>query len=319
MKQIVRSTLKHLSTISSGIGKQKKLLILIYHRVLDEPDFMRPGEVDKNVFTWHMELMSRYFNVLSLKDALKKADEDNLPPRAVCITFDDGYADNYLNALPILNKFGLEATFFIADGFLDGGIMWNDCVIEGVRNVQGDKLDLRDFKLGDFDVSNDGKKASVAETILKTIKHYEPNQRKEYAEYFFSLTPKSAPEIMLTTEQLRKLYQSGMEIGGHTKTHPILATLDSAEAKAEIVENKQNLEKILNTQINFFAYPNGKPEIDYLPEHVQMVKAINYLAVVSTQWGVMNKISDRWQLPRFTPWDLSPEKFMLRIANIYHY
>ncbi len=317
MKQIVRSTLKHLSTISSGIGKQKKLLILIYHRVLDEPDFMRPGEVDKNVFTWHMELMSRYFNVLSLKDALKKTDEDNLPPRAVCITFDDGYADNYLNALPILNKFGLEATFFIADGFLNGGIMWNDCVIEGVRNVKGNELDLRDIKLGDFDISNDGKKASVAETILKTIKHCEPNQRKEYAEYFFSLIPKSASEIMLTTGQLRKLHKSGMEIGGHTKTHPILATIDSTQASLEIKENKQVLESILETQINFFAYPNGKPKFDYSPEHVQMVKAFNYQAALSTQWGVMVKSSDRWQLPRFTPWDSVPEKFMLRIANSY--
>ncbi len=317
MKQIVRSTLKHLSTISSGIGKQKKLLILIYHRVLDVPDFIRPGEVDKSIFSWHMELMSRYFNVLSLKDALKKVDDDTLPPRAVCITFDDGYADNYLNALPILKKFGLEATFFIANGFLDGGIMWNDCVIEGVRYVQGDILDLREIKLGEFDISTDEKKARVAEKILKTIKHCEPNQRKQYAEYFFSLIPKSASEIMLTTEQLRMLHKSGMEIGGHTKTHPILATLDKTDASLEIKENKQELENILNTQINFFAYPNGKPGIDYLPGHVKMVKENRYKAALSTNWGVMDKRSDRWQLPRFTPWDSVPEKFMLRIANNY--
>jgi len=317
MKQILRSTIKHLATISSGAGKQKKVLILIYHRVLDEPDFMRPGEVDKNEFTWHMELMSRYFNVLSLKEALEKADEDNLPPRAVCITFDDGYADNYFNALPILNKFGLEATFFIANGFLDGGIMWNDCVIEGVRSIQGDILDLREIKLGEFDISTDEKKARVAGSILKTIKHCEPSQRKQYAKYFFSLIPKNAPEIMLTMEQLRMLYKSGMEIGGHTKTHPILATLDKTEASLEIKENKQVLEDILDTQINFFAYPNGKPEIDYLPEHVQIIKKSKYQAALSTEWGVMDKNSDKWQLPRFTPWDSVPEKFMLRIADIY--
>ncbi len=315
---LLRSSLKHLATIASGIGKQKKVLILIYHRVLDEPDYMRPGEVDKITFSWHMELLSRYFNVLSLKTALEKLDNDNLPSRAVCITFDDGYADNYLNALPILNKFGLEATFFIANGFLDGGIMWNDCVIEGVRNAQGNALDLRKIKLGEFDISTDKKKSMVAESILKTIKHCEPDQRKEYAEYFLSLIPNSASEIMLTKEQLRKLHESGMEIGGHTKTHPILATLNTTQASIEIKENKQGLEDIIDTQINFFAYPNGKPEIDYLCEHVQMVKAINYQAAFSTQWGVMDKNSERWQLPRFTPWDKTPIKFQLRILYMYN-
>ena len=50
MEEIVFQFLKLLATIASGLGKQKKLFILIYHRVLDEPDFMRPGEVDKKIF-----------------------------------------------------------------------------------------------------------------------------------------------------------------------------------------------------------------------------------------------------------------------------
>ena len=118
MKAITLYGLKQLATLASGFGKKKKLFILIYHRVLDEPDFMRPGEVDKIKFAWQMELLSKYFNVLSMSDALEKIQKNTLPPRAVCITFDDGYADNYHNALPILKNNQLTATFFISSGYL---------------------------------------------------------------------------------------------------------------------------------------------------------------------------------------------------------
>jgi len=124
MQAFVLHVLKPFATLASGLGAQKKLSILIYHRVLDQADFMRPGEVDKQAFTWQMQLLARYFNVLSLNEALSGLQNDNLPPRAVTITFDDGYADNLHNALPILKQFGLSATFFIASGYLDGGRMW---------------------------------------------------------------------------------------------------------------------------------------------------------------------------------------------------
>ena len=166
--------LEPLATLASGIGKQKKLLIMIYHRVLDEPDFMRPGEVDKEAFTWQMELLAKHFNVLPLSEALERMQNDTLPPRAVCITFDDGYADNYTNALPILKQLNLTATFFIASGFLDGGRMWNDTVIESVRNSKSALLDLTKIGLGKFDVGNEIQKYEAAIQIIQLIKYSIP-------------------------------------------------------------------------------------------------------------------------------------------------
>jgi len=119
---------------------------------------------------------------------------------------------------------------------------------------------------------------------------------------------------MLTDEQLSKLHQAGMEIGGHTVTHPILANLDKETAWQEIIENKQSLEKLLEIQLQHFAYPNGKPGHDYRLEQIELIKAAGYQAAVSTQWGVVNKDSDFYQLPRFTPWDKTALRFMSRLV-----
>ena len=317
-QSILFKILKALATLASGMGKRKKLFILIYHRVLDEQDFMRPGEVDKAVFTWQMDLLAKYFNVLPLHDALQKMQTDTLPSRAVCITFDDGYADNYTNALPILKQFNLSATFFIANGFLNGGRMWNDTVIEAVRNFQQPELDLTAIELGRFDVSDNDQKYQVALKSIQQIKHLPPAQRDQYTTFISEQSQNLPDNLMMTTEQLKKLHQNGMEIGGHTVNHPILAKLDAQNAEQEITHNKIFLENLLDVPLRFFAYPNGKPLEDYLSEQVQIVKDAGYQAALSTQWGVADCSSDQWQLPRFTPWDKRPIKFMLRMIHRYY-
>lgn len=309
--------LKLLATLASGSGKQKKLFILIYHRVMDKPDFMRPGEVDKSMFDWQMNLMAKYFNVLSLNEAVERLKTNALPPRAVCITFDDGYADNLNNALPILKKHKLSATFFIANGFLNGGRMWNDTIIEAVRNASGDQFDLRDCGLESYPIATEQERTHSAERIIKNIKHQAPDIRMSLTNRIAAKSQNLPNDLMLTTEQLQELHQSGGEIGGHTVNHPILAKLDASTAIQEIAENKQFLESTLGCTLKFFAYPNGKPGSDYLPEHVEIVRQQGYQAALSTSWATAKHNNDLWQLPRFTPWDETPLKFMLRMIKVY--
>lgn len=110
-----------------------ELSILIYHRVLARPDPLFPGEVDRALFERQLRLLKRFYTVLPLSVAVQRLRDGSLPPRAACITFDDGYADNAEHALPLLRQYGLHATFFIATGYLNGGQMWNDRVIDAVR------------------------------------------------------------------------------------------------------------------------------------------------------------------------------------------
>lgn len=307
-----------LCTLLSGLGKQKKLLILIYHQVMDRPDFMRPWEIDKTAFGWQMELIAKYFNALPLHEALEKMADGSLPPRAVCITFDDGYANNYTNALPILLNNHLSATFFIASSYLDGGRMWNDSVIESIRRLPEAQLDLGAIGLGSYDIGSPDKKACVALEILRKIKHLQPEIRARYTEYLMSLIDDLPDDMMLSSQQLIKLYQSGMEIGGHTLTHPIMANLTSEAVQKEVADNKNDLEQLLDARIRYFAYPNGVPGKDYLPDQIQIIKECGYDAALSTKPNVASQHDDRWQLPRFTPWDKTPLRFMLRIAKMFY-
>jgi peptidoglycan/xylan/chitin deacetylase (PgdA/CDA1 family) len=91
-----------------------------------------------NICRW----VSRWFNVLSLSTAAQQLREKRLPARPLVITFDDGYADNHDIALPILQRHGLTASFFVATGFLNGGRMWNDTLVEAIRLTRADSWDL---------------------------------------------------------------------------------------------------------------------------------------------------------------------------------
>jgi peptidoglycan/xylan/chitin deacetylase (PgdA/CDA1 family) len=106
-----------------------------------------------------------------------------------------------------------------------------------------------------------------------------------------------------------------MVIGAHTRTHPILAGLDAAEAEQEIAGSKQDLENLLGERVDLFAYPNGKPTTDLTPETVEIVKKVGFASAVTTQWGVASAKSSCFELPRFTPWDAQRAKFMLRLAS----
>lgn len=316
--ELLLKCLQPLATLASGIGKRKKLFILIYHRVLDGPDFMRPDEVDKERFTWQMELLAKHFNVLPLAEALERMQHDTLPPRAVCITFDDGYADNVTNALPILQRFGLHATFFIASGFLDGGRMWNDTVIEAVRNLTTETLDLSAQGLGLFATGSESQKSQTAQDILQKIKHLDFSERATLVDSIAAQSQDLPDDLMLTTEQLKHLHQSGMEIGGHTVNHPILARLDDEAAQIEIENNKTHLELLLSTPIKFFAYPNGVRGKDFLMKHMEMVRGTGYRAALTTNWGVSQKNTNPYSLLRFTPWDKHDIKFMIRMIILWY-
>lgn len=316
-QSFILTILKHCATLACGLGAKKKLSILIYHQILDQPDFMRPDELDKATFNWQMQLLARHFNILPLDEALARLKNDSLPPRAITITFDDGYADNLYNAVPILKEHHLTATFFIASGYLNGGRMWNDTIIEAIRNIAQPELDLTDIGLHVFPIATPNQKAATARTVISHLKHLEPSLRLTHSQAIAAKATSLPDNLMLTSAELQALQKHGMEIGGHTVSHPILAKLDDAEAESEIQTNKNFLENLLDTKVRYFAYPNGKPQTDYLPSQSEMLKKCGYQAAFSTIQGVANSKTDYWQLPRFTPWDKSPIKFSLRL--IHHY
>jgi len=297
-------------------GGAHGLSILIYHRVLPQPDPLFPGEVDRVEFDKQLALLKSRFTVLPLLDAVRLARAGRLPPRAACITFDDGYADNAEVALPLLQGHGLHATFFIATGFLNGGRMWNDSVIETVRRAPDGVLDATTLGLGSHPLHTIEDRRRAIPALIGQLKYLPMEERLRQVTRLSELAGGPLPDdLMMTTAQLHKLQAAGMGIGAHTVSHPILAKLPPEQAQREIGEGKQALEAMLGAPVTLFAYPNGKPGEDYLAEHVDMVRALGFEAAVSTARGAARKGPDMFQLPRFTPWDRSPRRFVLRLAR----
>jgi len=300
----------------SPAGRRGRLTILIFHRVHAVPDELFPNQIHATTFLERMLWVRNWFNVLPLAEAVEALAHGSLPARSLAITFDDGYADNATVAVPILRRLGLHATYFIATAFLDGGRMWNDTVIESIRRTKKSELDLADEGLGTYRVVSAEERKSVISTVIAQLKYLPLHERERRAENIAALTAVSPPtDLMMTREQVQGVAAAGMGIGGHTATHPILAALDEAAARREIVEGRDLLEGIVRQPVKLFAYPNGKPNVDYSAVHVRMIKALGFAAAVSTAPGAARAETSSFELPRFTPWDRTPARWGIRLAR----
>jgi hypothetical protein len=206
---------------------------------------------------------------------------------------------------------------FIATGYLDGGRMWNDTVIESIRSTSAGQLDLRDLGLPVLPLATIDQKREAIGTLLPLIKYRPVDERISLSEaiaHRARVTPPS--DLMLTTPQLRELAAArNITIGAHTRRHPILACTPADEAEEDIAGSRRDLEAILQKDVGLFAYPNGRPDKDYRAEHVEMVRRAGFRYAVSTAQGVASASADPLQLPRFTPWGESLPKFGLQLAR----
>ena len=302
----------------SGAGPSARLSVLIFHRVLQIADPLFPDEIDAERFDRICTWLKAWFNVLPLDAAVASLKAGTLPARSACITFDDGYADNCQIALPILQRHGLCATFFIATGFLNGGRMWNDTLIETVRARVGSTLDASSAGLGHYRLDAIPQSRQAIDALIAKVKYLGIAERILVTQELADTAKVELPNnLMMSSAEVKTLRQAGMQIGAHTVSHPILARLRDDEAMQEIQTSKVFLQDLLGERIGLFAYPNGKPGEDYSAQTVNVVRQLDFDAAVSTTWGTTSPGDDLLQIRRFTPWDRSKWRFGLRLlANL---
>jgi peptidoglycan/xylan/chitin deacetylase (PgdA/CDA1 family) len=263
-----------------------------------------------------MRWVKDWFNVLALGEAVQRLRDGRLPERPLAITFDDGYADNARIGAPILLRLGLPATFFIATGFLDGGCMWNDTVIEAVRAAKGPVLDLEPLGLGAHQVHDAATRRAAIDRLIAALRHLPPAERVAKTLRVAEIAGASAPsDLMMSAGDVRRLHVNGMTIGAHTVNHPILTRIADGEARQEIELSRRRLEDITGAPVRLFAYPNGKPAEDFGLRHVEMVRTLGFDGAVTTAWGAARHGADPLQLPRFTPWDQQRWRYGLRLLR----
>ncbi|WP_298235073.1 polysaccharide deacetylase family protein [uncultured Azohydromonas sp.] len=310
--------LKRLLEHLSPAGERGRLSVLILHRVLPVPDPMCPDELDAAAFERLCGWLQQLFNVIALDEAVHRLAARTLPARALAITFDDGYADNYEVALPILVRHGFRATFFITTSVLDGGCMWNDLVEEALRRTSLSSLDLR--SLGEphllrYATGTVEQRRTAFHSITQALKYRGVEQRHELAHLVArhaGVLP--SPRLMLSSEQVRGLHRAGMQIGSHTLSHPILTGLPASQVRDEVLGSKRVLETLVGDTVELFAYPNGRWGVDFDAQAVEIVREAGFKAGVTTDWGSAGADTDPYFIPRFMPWDRTRLRFGLRMA-----
>lgn len=292
----------------------------MYHRVLEHPDPLQ-GEIHlARVMDTQFRTLRQFFKVLPLDEAAEMLAAGELPPRAVCITFDDGYRDNHDLALPLLQRHGLTATFYVASAYLNGGLIFHDVLVESIRHAETGTFDLGIDGIQPLHISDVASRIAAAEHLMGAMKYLPPAQRQQLSERLIHTLGSKAPRaLMMRDEEVRAMSRHGMSIGGHTAHHVILSKLSPEAAREEIVSNQQTLSSLIDKPLVSFAYPNGKPGLDYDVKHVELVRELGYRNAVSTHSAMGTRQASIHELPRFVLNETTSIGVILRMLRMTTY
>lgn len=278
---------------------RKQPKILMYHRFSAQK---KGHEVTAATFEQQLQLIKRYFQPMTLAALAQTIKQTGrTPDNAVVITVDDGYRDFYEVAYPLLKHYQVPATFFVTTGFVNQDLwLWPDQVLWILRNrtcstgslIVGDKT---------FDLTKSVKELwwPLVLHLLTVENHIRLSAIAELTRCSEVSLPSTAPDEFsaVTWAQLEEMQQQGIEIGGHTLSHPSLGHMPVAEAQVEINGSFDVLRQHLGDRPRTFCYPNGQPA-DYSEEIKKIVSQSGFLAAVTAYSDQFN-VDLPWAWRRF--------------------
>lgn len=293
-----------------------KLTTLLFHKVPQTRHPLLPAEMALADFTATLEATLRRFRILPLDEAITALRAGNLPPNAACITFDDGYPDWRTGALPVLERLGVHATFFLTAGQYSGLPMWNERILHAVTAAPDGTPPLHWSGVPALLFSNAKERQNCIAVLDEYLKYQEPGQKERLLielEQHTGLARDRVPTM--SVEDLRHLHAKGFGIGGHSVTHPILSRCTEKQAYEEIAGAREQLESLIRGKVSAFAYPNGTPGKDFGAEHIEMVRRAGYRFAVTTHKGYACADTPLMQIPRFTPWGPTASRMDLQFLR----
>ena len=288
--------------------------ILYYHRVNDDNDPFFPA-ISTRLFEQEMRYVARHYKVVSLAELVDRL-EGWSSESVVAITFDDGYRDNYLNAFPVLQRYGLPATIFLTTGCLDSGDpLWFERLALAVNNAARPHIDLEIDIPRRFWMRTPAERLASNGKIFKLLQGLDDSQRRCRLDEILrvlDVPEEGARNKMLRWDEVRLMKTHGMDFGGHTVTHPFLAKMGHDQAAWEVAECKRRIEEELRAGVDYFAYPNGREE-DFGRWNKELIRATGYRAAVTTIWGPNDRSTDLMELRRGGPWEPTQELFAYKL------
>jgi peptidoglycan/xylan/chitin deacetylase (PgdA/CDA1 family) len=277
------------------------VIILIYHRVttlVSDPQML--AVTPKN-FRAHMQYLRTNFPLLRLEEDWSKVRNPS-----IVVTFDDGYADNATEALPILEEVGVPATFFITTGYVGGQreLWWDDLE----RIILGGRAFPPSFQLDDDPYSRVWSTVSAEDRssfygeIHRLMKKIDPERRESWLRQLRQWIQEDEQarrsNRIITVEELQELARcQWVTIGAHSVTHTPLSSLTSVAEREEIHKSKNQLESWIGKPISVFSYPFGGTR-DYTFRSVELCKETGFRKAVSNLPGQVHRWTDRYRLPR---------------------
>lgn len=305
--------------LARGIGwlqPRGRLTVLQFHRVLPEVDPLQAGEIAAPEFERVLDFIQQFCTPIGLREGLDAARRGRLPPRALAMSFDDGYADWVQCVGPLLLARGIPATFFVTTGQLGGGVIWHERIVEAVRALPDHGAQLPYGFAAYADLSATATRAALAHALQDRLKYAPLDEREQGIQALErqAISPLRGRDPF-GDEQVRWLHAKGFAIGAHTHNHPILNSVCDEEARDEIGRSREILEGIVRDRVDLFAYPNGRPQRDFSQRHRSMVEAAGYVAAVTTGGGVLERDTDPFLVPRFSPWTAKPWRLAAQLAR----
>lgn len=301
---------------SVGYARQAPAFaILTYHRVNDDGDpFFRA--LSSGVFEHQVRYLAQNYLVLAVEDLVERLATRTVPRNAVAITFDDGYRDTLTHAAPILSRYRLPATVFLATGFIGTKqVPWYDRLAAALKHTR--QTVVRTSWGEHLSFSTVEARLSSLDRVLGRLKTL---AEADFQDAFDALLDalgvndaQSGKNEMLNWDDVHALRGLGFRIGAHTVTHPILSRVTTERARAEIVGSREMIQEACGAAPRAFAYPNGGAA-DYTPEVVEIVRNAGFTCAVTTRFGVNASRTSPWELRRGRPWEEHPPTFALKLA-----
>ena len=313
-------------------------MVLMYHRIAHADYDPWQLCVTPENFSQQLEVLCKRFNVIPVSELLNQVSNKRVQKKTVCITFDDGYTDNFLEAKPRLESFKCPATFFIASHYINSGsLFWWD-KLEDILLSSPSLPNTISFNIKDkeyqFEISDTQLTASdIAKQKAWQWPGEAPNERcKVYLGIWEVLLPNDYAEIKTAMEeicrqtnykmeppagkipmssgQLQSLSSNELfEVGLHTSTHPALSFHSAEYQLNELLMCRKFLEPAYQSTVNTVAYPFGR----FNETTVDIAKRANVKAGFTTQGKPITKKSDLLSLGRFQVNNWNEDQFIKQL------
>jgi peptidoglycan/xylan/chitin deacetylase (PgdA/CDA1 family) len=341
-----------------------QVLVLMYHRVIELPSDPYELTVTPQHFEEQMQVLRRFYRPIPLQQlAGALRDEarpqrlagleelgdawrgESLPRKGVVLTFDDGYFDNLLNAKPILERYDIPATVFVATGYVGKGweFWWDELqhqLLEPGTLPETVHLDMAgeplEWSLGeaasyseaDYEAQRfwngsmpdlPGPRQQFLMELLHRLRPRPEADQRHVLNQLMEFTGKTTQREeyrQVTVEELHQLAEGGLvEIGAHTMTHPMLSAHSPEVQREEIMQSRAGLEELLGRPVTNFAYPFDE---HYNEDTVAICRESGFTSTVTIKPGLVQRTTDRYRLPRQAVRDWDGETFARKLEEFFH-